>query len=131
MSWPSILRLLGGFVPASAAKVGKKSSVAATLPHVVPAGIFPGHHITHGSRIPPSYVVPFPPRNGRAEPPAPPRASHGPLSDVKITSVFLSSFNSCSVSTTWPTLQASSSTASPNAPRWLLPLNLADASSGV
>ena len=36
--------------------------------HTVPAGILPGHHITVGSRHPPSNMVPLPSRKGPADP---------------------------------------------------------------
>ena len=35
---------------------------------LLPAGIFPGHRMMHGTRVPPSHDVPFPSRNGSAEP---------------------------------------------------------------
>ena len=49
-----------------------------------PAGIFPGQRMTVGSRMPPSNVLPFLPLSGAAFPIA------GPLSEVKMTTVFSS-----------------------------------------
>ena len=34
-----------------------------------PARIVPGHHAMNGSRIPPSHVLPLPPRSSPADPP--------------------------------------------------------------
>ena len=62
---------------------------------VLAGGIFPGHHAIAGTRIPPSQVLPLNPRNGLFTDRGVP-----PLSDVKITSVLLSSFSSRSVSST-------------------------------
>ena len=53
----------------------------------VPAGILPGHQAMVGSRMPPSHVLPLNPRNGAFTARGVP-----PLSEVKITSVFRSSF---------------------------------------
>ena len=108
----------GGFVPASFANVGSRSIVIANSSQLVPAGIFPGHRITHGSRIPPSMVEPFQPDNGPFDPPGP-RAA--PLSDVNTTSVFLSMPSCLSVSKICPVDQSISSTASPNLPLALVP----------
>ena len=51
---PSMTRSPGGCVPASRAKVGKRSMVAATWSVVRPAGIFPGQRMIVGTRMPPS-----------------------------------------------------------------------------
>ena len=59
--------------------------------------------------------------NGPGDPPSCLHKSHGPLSDVKITNVFLSNpsdFNVCKIC---PTLQSSSSTVSPYLPLADLP----------
>ena len=50
----------------AAAWIDEKISVLRTgRSKVVPAGTFPGHWKRKGTRIPPSYICPFSPRNGR------------------------------------------------------------------
>ena len=52
------------------------------------AGMVPGHHMTHGSRMPPSQVLPLPSRRWPAEPPwVLNTRCQGPLSLVKMTQV--------------------------------------------
>ena len=74
--------------------------VPATASLVLFGAILPGHQAIVGTRTPPSQVLPLPPRSGFALPPSAPLMSHGPLSLVKITSVFSCSFSSRSVSRT-------------------------------
>ena len=90
--------------------------VPATPSFCDPALIFPGHQAIVGTRTPPSSVQPLLPRSGPDTPPALPFEAHGPLSVVKRTSVFSSSFSRRSVSRICPTLQSTSSTQSPNVP---------------
>ena len=54
--------------PIIEAIVGTMSTVHASSSHVVPAGIFEGHRMRVGTRMPPSQAVPFPSRCGPAEP---------------------------------------------------------------
>jgi hypothetical protein len=93
--------------------------------------ILPGHQAMVGTRTPPSQVLPLPPRSGPALPPSAPLMSQGPLSLVKTTSVFRSSFSSRSVSSTRPTLQSTSSTQSPKRPFCDLPRNFLAGMMGV
>ena len=79
----------------------------------LPALILPGHQATQGSRMPPSQVLPFPPRSKPAEPPLSFMISQGPLSLVKSTRVRSARPRLRSVARIWPTLQSSSSTTSP------------------
>ena len=65
------------------------------------------YHAIVGTRTPPSQVLPLPPRSGFALPPSVPLISHGPLSLVKITSVFSSSPFARSASSTTPTPRSS------------------------
>ena len=102
-------------------QVGSTSMVPATAPHTLPGAILPGHHASVGTRTPPSQVVPLPPRKGPALPPSGPLMSQGPLSLVKMTSVFVSSCSSRSVSNTRPTLASTSCTQSPKRPFCELP----------
>ena len=118
MSLPSVLRSVGGVPPATVTNVGSTSMFPATASHTAPAGTFPGHHATVGSRIPPSQVVNLNPRSGVLSPRFVP-----PLSDVNRTSVSPSSFSSRMVSRTRPTDQSSSSTQSPYTPFLDLPRN--------
>jgi len=69
-------------VPASLAKVGMRSIVQDNLLQVLPAGIFPGHRMMQGMRMPPSVVLPFQPERGRL---LPPHLLAAPLSEVKTT----------------------------------------------
>ena len=66
-SRPSIF-LSGNFAPVRAAIVGSMSIVIRKVSHVVPVGIFPGQRMMHGTRTPPSQLVPLPSRNGPALP---------------------------------------------------------------
>ena len=68
-SRPSIFFLDGIFLFVIAAKLGSKSIVPINSSQTVFAGILEGPHITHGTRCPPSKVVPLPSRNGPADPP--------------------------------------------------------------
>ena len=98
--------------PARLANVGNTSSV---LPSscTTPGFTLPGPQKIAGSRMPPSRVPPLAPRNKPAEPPCVLKTSHGPLSDVNNTIVFLSSFSLRSVFSTWPTDQSISEMTSP------------------
>ena len=69
--------------------MANRSVVQPSSAEVVPAGILPGHQAIVGSRMPPSQVLPLPPRSRPAEPPCWLLISHGPLSLVKNTSVLL------------------------------------------
>src|SRR4051812_49566053 len=123
MSLPSILLSSGTVPPARPTSVGSTSISLTGVSQTDPAAILPGHQTTVGSRMPPSRVEPFPPRNGPATPPFLPCANHGPLSLVNKTSVFRSSFNSFRVRRTRPALQSTSSTQSPYLPLADLPAN--------
>ena len=131
MSRPSMTGVAGTVPPASETNVGRRSIVAATASLTEPAGTWPGHQARVGTRTPPSQVEPLPPRSGPALPPSVPLMSHGPLSEVKTTSVSLSSPCARKVSSTWPTLQSTSSTQSPKRPFWDLPANAAPGQIGV
>lgn len=63
--------------------------------------------------MPPSQVAPLPSRRMPAEPPWVLKMSHGPLSEVKTTSVFSWSLCWWSVLMIWPTDQSISSMTSP------------------
>ena len=128
---PSMTRPSVRAAPASSAKVGSTSIVAATSAHSRPAGTLPGHRAMHGTRIPPSNVVNFPSRRGPAEPPALPLESQGPLSEVKTTRVCSSTPCSRSAARIRPTDQSISSIVSPYSPRLLLPRNAGDANNGM
>ncbi|OQA40817.1 MAG: hypothetical protein BWY52_02770 [Chloroflexi bacterium ADurb.Bin325] len=108
-----MIRSAGAAVPASAAKVGRKSSEATISAVVLPAGTTPGHHSRHGTRSPPSHVENLPPRSGALLPPRSPRE---PLSEVKTTSVLRSSPSRRSSWNNTPTLQSMHSTAAPYGP---------------
>jgi len=99
MFFPSMIRSVGGCAPARCAKVGSRSMVAAISLQVFPGGTCPGHHIIQDSRMPPSKVVPLCPRSGAFEPPY---RSLAPLSEVKMTKVFLSRWRSLRVLRIWP-----------------------------
>ena len=105
MSLPSITRSSGTSPPASLVSVGSRSMPVMASSDSVPAGIVPGQRATNGTRTPPSRVEPLPPFNGPALPPVP---VLGPLSDVKMTSVFLSSPSSFRDRRISPVLQSSS-----------------------
>ena len=117
MSCPSIL-LADNNPPLRAANVGRKSIVLDNSLHVPPAGMRPGQRAIIGTRMPPSIVPPFAPDNGALEPPLRPLE---PLSEVKITSVFLSKPCCLSASRILPVDQSISSTESPYRPLALLP----------
>ena len=57
---------------------------------VAPGGMRPGQRATNGTRTPPSNDVPLLSRNGPGDPAWLPYDIHGPLSDVKMTSVLSS-----------------------------------------
>ena len=116
MSRPSITGSAGSWPPASDTNVGNRSIVPATASQLVPAGIRPGQQAIVGTRTPPSHVLPLLPRSGPAEVKSFTGPTHGPLSLVKITSVWSSSPCSRNVSSTRPTLASTSSTQSPNPP---------------
>ena len=85
---PSIRWPGGGVAPASFANVGKKSMVITISPLVVPAAITPGQEAMNGTRWPPSCMLPFLPcKRPFAEIP---RGAAAPLSEQKISSVFVS-----------------------------------------
>ena len=67
MLTPSIC-FAGSGVPAISAKVGSRSMDEASWLQIVPAGVVPGHHTMHGTRCPPSKVVPLPSRRPPVEP---------------------------------------------------------------
>lgn len=123
MSRPSIMAAAGTSPPASDTNVGNRSIVPANASHSLPAGTRPGHQAIVGTRTPPSHVLPFDPRSGPAEPPSTPFTVQGPLSLVKITSVFSASPSLRIVSRIRPTLQSTSCTQSPNRPLSLVPRN--------
>ena len=71
MSRPSMTRRVAlgvGAAASGAAMVGSRSIVIAGTSRTTPFGMRPGHRATNGTRTPPSNVVPFPSRNGPAEP---------------------------------------------------------------
>jgi hypothetical protein len=69
------------------------------------AGATPGPVAMRGTRSPPSYSVPFPPRSGRGG-----LTSVGPLSEVKNSTVFDHTPSAWSVSTTRRVLWSRAST---------------------
>ena len=73
----------------------------------------PGQRMIVGSRIPPSYVLNLPLRSGSAQPPFLPFESHGPLSEVYITSVSRASPSFFTAARICPVLQSISSITSP------------------
>ena len=68
MLLPSIL--WGGSSAAiNSATVGSTSIVITGSRQTLPASIIPGQRMMHGTRTPPSNVVPFPSRSGPVVPP--------------------------------------------------------------
>mmetsp|Transcript_21560 Transcript_21560/g.71301 ORF Transcript_21560/g.71301 Transcript_21560/m.71301 type:complete len:208 (-) Transcript_21560:462-1085(-) len=131
MSAPSMRRSDGRGAPARRRMVGKMSYVVTTSLLTRPASIVPGHETSPGSRTPPSHVVCFPSRSRPAEPPARPRTSHGPLSEVKKVRVVLRTPARVTASMMPPTAVSSSRSASPNRPRSVVLQYGRDAKSGV
>ncbi len=86
MSRPSIGRS-GSGAPASARDRREEVDRHGRLAHHRAGGDRPGQRATNGTRTPPSKAVPLPSRSGPAEPAWSPYESHGPLSEVKTTSV--------------------------------------------
>ena len=70
----------------------------------------PGHLMRNGSRIPPSYSQPFPPRSGRLDVGEPSDVESPPLSAMKQTTVLSSRPKSFSFANTRPTLTSIVST---------------------
>ena len=116
ISIPSHLKSSLDGKPASAQKVGTQS-VICTGEFIFPALIRPGQETSVGTRVPPSYTLPFCPRKGRLLPVSRPlgQLSSGyfkslfsavllPLSLVKTTSVFSYAPISFNVSRTRATL---------------------------
>ena len=62
-----------------------------TCLHRLPGVVTPGQRTIIGSRIPPSYIHPLPPRSGRLLVGCPSDVDSPPLSDMKNTTVFCSS----------------------------------------
>ena len=75
----------------------------------LPAAMRPGHQAIVQTRMPPSSVLPLPPRSGVL---FAPWFTGPPLSLVNTTSVRPSSFSSLRTSSTHPTLQSTSRTQS-------------------
>ena len=92
MSRPSMMRAVETGAPASFASVGSRSIVIAGSAPTAPLGMRPGQRAMNGTRTPPSNDVPLPSRNGPGDPAWLPYDSHGPLSEVKMTSVLSSRF---------------------------------------
>ena len=94
---------------AISAAVGKKSQAAQVRSLAPPALICAGQRKTIGTRRPPSFKLPCPPRN-------PPvllkkfvviaRSVCGPPTLVKMTTVFVLIFKSSSFFSNWPTLSS-------------------------
>ena len=63
---PSIFSPSGSFAPATSANVGITSQNAQAWSDVTPAATFAGQRAMKGTRIPPSYKLPFRPRRGPA-----------------------------------------------------------------
>ncbi len=91
-----------------------------------------GQRTTNGTRVPPSKLLYFPPRNGAAGAWSPsfstassryPSSSTGPLSLVNRTSVFRASLRRSSVDRISPTDQSSCAIASPRGPIDVAPTN--------
>ncbi len=103
-SIPSIFRESGMARSDQAAIVGRTSMVPVS-------GIAnctrwnPRTRITHGTRWPPSKVVPLPSRSGPAEPAMMLNGNHGPLSLAKITNVFFARPSSSIVASKTPRLR--------------------------
>ena len=83
ISHPSSARELFVEPPPMATSVGKRSVTCISSLHLDAGMMTPGHRSTQGTRIPPSKVVFFVPRQGRLTSSVSP-----PLSFVKRTSVF-------------------------------------------
>ena len=77
---------------------------------VEPAFVIHGTRQIHGSRMPPSYIQPLPPRSGRLLVGIPSLVDRPPLSDVNTTIVFSVSPSSSSLSSTAPTASSIAST---------------------
>ena len=80
---------------------------------VTPDLILPGQRKIAGTRKPPSQVLTLPSKKGPAEPPFSFWLNHGPLSEVKTTSVFSSIPSWPRVCRIWPADQSISSIVSP------------------
>ena len=85
---PSMIRSRGSSAPHRPASVGYRSIDATSSSLVRPGATWPGQRTMHGTRRPPSHVVPFAPRSGALLPPSRPRE---PLSLVNTTMVDSSS----------------------------------------
>ena len=94
-----MMRSEGTSPPASLIIVVNRSMVQ-PISRTTAGLIMQGHHVTQGSRMPPSNVQPLPSRSRPAEPPSRLKVNHGPLSEVKTTKVFFASFSRSSVSRT-------------------------------
>ena len=103
MSTPSIVLSEGTGTFAKPANVGRISVLMAGSDTTEPATSCPGQRINAGTRIPPSNCVLLPPARTPALPPSIPYSSHGPLSEMNMTSVSLSIPNSTSLARTRPT----------------------------
>ena len=98
--------------PVSVTSVGKRSSVLTGSLTTRPRRIRAGQRTIPGTRTPPSSHEPLPPLKGPAEP-GPFGGTTGPLSLVKMTSVFWSSPRSLSPFIRSPTVASSCSIVSP------------------
>ena len=101
------------------------SIVLASASTTRPAAAIPaGHRMIPGTRIPPSHELSaLPPRSGPAEPPSKQSSMCGPWSEMKKTSVSLSTPFAFSASNTLPAAQSISRTPSPHKPFALVSSN--------
>src|SRR3954469_21524715 len=77
--------------------------------HVLPAFVTPGQRMMLATRIPPSYIQPLPPRNGKFDVEYPSAVDNPPLSDVNNTIVLSARPSASNLSRTMPTASSVSS----------------------
>ena len=92
---------------------------------MMPGLMTPGHLASMGTRKPPSYTVPFSPRNGWLPPSGQLKIS-APLSLVNSTIVLSAMPSASSLASNSPTTQSSSAIASANKPKPVLPSHCLD-----